>query len=56
MSRIYKSEAMAAVHELMEGFHQSGAIDPQSMRDFDEACLTPVFSPSSSGVSPEDPL
>ena len=23
----HKSEAMAAVHEMMEGFHQSGAID-----------------------------
>jgi putative transcriptional regulator len=42
MGKVYKSEAMAAVHEMMEGFHQSGAIDKQTMRKFDEACLTPV--------------
>lgn len=47
MTRIYKSEAMAAVHEMMEGFHQSGAIGKQTMREFDEACLgpTPALSP-----------
>ena len=42
MAETYKSEALAAVHELMEGFHQSGTIDKQTMREFDEACLTPV--------------
>ena len=40
MAKVHKSEAMAAVHEMMEGFHQSGAIDKQTMREFDEACLT----------------
>ncbi|WP_234792444.1 helix-turn-helix domain-containing protein [Sphingobium yanoikuyae] len=33
---------MAAVHEMMEGFYQSGAIDKQTMREFDDACLTAV--------------
>ena len=42
MAKIYKSEAMAAVHEMMEGFHHTGAIDKQTMREFDEACLTPA--------------
>ncbi|CAK7262405.1 MULTISPECIES: helix-turn-helix domain-containing protein [unclassified Shinella] len=42
MAKGYKSEAMAAIHEMMEGFHQSGAIDKQTMREFDEACLTAV--------------
>jgi len=42
MAKVYKSEAMAAVHGLMEGFHQSGAIDKQTLREFDEACLTPA--------------
>lgn len=42
MAETYKSEAMAAVHEMMEGFHQSGAIDKRTMRDFDQACLTPA--------------
>ncbi len=47
MPRIYKSEAMAAVHEMVEGFHESGAIGKQTMREFDEACLapTPALSP-----------
>lgn len=38
----YKNEPMAAVHEMMEGFHQSGAIDKQTMREFDDACLRPA--------------
>lgn len=42
MAKAYKSEAMAAVHEMMEGLFQSRAIDKQTMRDFDEACLAPV--------------
>jgi putative transcriptional regulator len=42
MAKKYRSEALAAVHELMEGFHQSGAIDKQTMREFDDACLTSV--------------
>ncbi len=44
---VHKSEAMAAVHEMMEGFRQSGAIGKQTMREFDEACLapTPPLSP-----------
>lgn len=42
MTKTYKSEAFAAVHEMMEGFHESGAIDKQTMREFDEACLTSV--------------
>lgn len=42
MTKTYKSEAMAAVHEMMEGFHQSGALDKQTMREFDVACLMAV--------------
>ena len=42
MSKAYKSEAMAAVHEMMEGFYQSGAIDKQTMCEFDDACLSAV--------------
>lgn len=44
MGKVYKSEAMAALHEMMEGFHESGAIDKQTMREFDDACLTAVES------------
>lgn len=42
MGRKYRSDAMAAIHETMEGLHTVGAIDKQTMRRFDQACLTPV--------------
>ena len=42
MSRKYRSEALAAVHETMEALHKAGALDKQTMRRFDEACLTRV--------------
>ena len=42
MGKVYKSEALAAIHETMEGFYESGAIDKQKMREFDEGCLTAV--------------
>lgn len=42
MSKTYKSEALAAVHEMMEGFYESGAIDKKTMREFNEGCLTTV--------------
>ena len=41
MAKKYRSEAFAAIHETMEGLHEVGAIDKQTMREFDEACLTP---------------
>jgi len=44
MSKKYRSDAMAAIHETMEAFHKVGAIDKQTMRRFDDACLTPVQS------------
>ncbi|WP_234893736.1 hypothetical protein [Agrobacterium vitis] len=45
MVKVYKSEAMAAIHETMEGFYESGVIDKQTMREFDEACLTSMEAP-----------
>ncbi len=42
MSKKYRSKAMAAVHETMEALHKVGAVDKQTMRHFDDACLTPV--------------
>ena len=47
MVKKYRSDAFAAIHETMEGLHEIGAIDKQTMREFDEACLTPVqtFAP-----------
>lgn len=34
MSKTYKSEALAAVHEMMEGFYESGAIDPPGIKEY----------------------
>jgi putative transcriptional regulator len=33
---------MASIHEIMEALHKVGTIDKQTMRRFDDACLTPV--------------
>jgi len=41
MTKKYRSDAMASIHETMEALQQ-GAIDKQTMRRFDDACLTPV--------------
>lgn len=35
---------MASIHETMEALHEIGNIDKQTMRRFDEACLTEVHS------------
>ena len=42
MTKKYRSDAFAAIHETMEALHEAGAISRQTMREFDEACLTPV--------------
>ena len=42
MPRTYKSEALAAVHEMIEGLHEGGAIDKRTLREFDDACLVPA--------------
>ena len=42
MAKQYRSDALAAIHETMEALHEIGAIDKQTMSDFDETCLTPV--------------
>ena len=49
MTKKYRSEAFAAIHETMEALHETGAINKQTMREFDAACLTPVET-----LSPED--
>jgi DNA-binding transcriptional regulator YiaG len=38
----YRSEAFAAIYETMEALHEVGAITKQTMREFDEACLSPI--------------
>jgi putative transcriptional regulator len=43
MAKKYRSEILASVHESMEALYEIDAIDKQTMREFDEACLTPVL-------------
>src|SRR3954453_7522549 len=47
MAKQYRSPVMASIHETAEGLHAAGVIDKRTMREFDEACLTPVrpFTP-----------
>lgn len=40
--KAYESEVAGAVHEMVEGFHEVGVVDKQTMRQFDELCLTPA--------------
>jgi putative transcriptional regulator len=42
MGKKYRSDAMAAIHETMEALHRVGAVGKETMRRFDDACLTPV--------------
>lgn len=43
----YKNDLYESVHQSMSGLHSSGVIDKATMREFDEACLSPVptFAP-----------
>jgi putative transcriptional regulator len=49
MTKKYRSEAFAAIHETMEALHEIGAVGKQTMREFDEACLT-----TARALSPEE--
>lgn len=42
MSKKYRSDAMAAIHETMQALRDVGAIDKKTMRRFDVACLTSI--------------
>ncbi|HEX5325724.1 MAG TPA: DNA-binding transcriptional regulator [Acetobacteraceae bacterium] len=42
MSKQYRSRAMASIHETAAGLHSAGLMDKQTLREFDEVCLTPV--------------
>ncbi|MCP5176818.1 MAG: DNA-binding transcriptional regulator [Moraxellaceae bacterium] len=42
MTKKYQTEALAAVHEMMQGLHLAQVIDKKTMREFDESCLAPV--------------
>ena len=38
----YRGRVMASVHETAEGLTAVGVMNKQTMREFDELCLTPV--------------
>jgi len=42
MRKQYRSNAMASVHETAAGLHDAGVMNKQTMKAFDEMCLTPV--------------
>lgn len=44
MTKKYKSQALAALHESMQGLHDIGLVDARTMRKFDLSCLTPIES------------
>lgn len=46
-SKVYRSAAAAAIHGTVAGLYEGGVIDKQTMREFDESCLTPIheFTP-----------
>lgn len=48
MSKTYRSKVMASVHETAADLHQAGLLNDDSMREFDEGCLTETtrLSPS----------
>ena len=51
MSKTYRSDAMAAIHEAMRALRDVGAIDKRTMRRFDDACLKPPKS-RTAGLKP----
>jgi putative transcriptional regulator len=42
MGKKYKSDALAAVHETAFGLREAGVMAKQTMKAFDEMCLTPI--------------
>ena len=42
MSKKFRSDVMAAIHETASDLHHVGGIDQKTMRKFDALCLTPI--------------
>ncbi len=42
MSKTYRSDALAAIHETASDLHDAGIMAKRTLRQFDELCLTPV--------------
>ena len=42
MAKRYRTPVLASVHEMATDLRELGLIDKQTMKEFDESCLTPV--------------
>lgn len=42
MTKKYRSKALGALHESMEGLHRLGLVDTKTMREFEASCLVTV--------------
>jgi putative transcriptional regulator len=42
MTKKYRSKALGALHESVEGLHRLGLVDTKTMREFDASCLATV--------------
>jgi putative transcriptional regulator len=50
MSKTYRSEALAAIHETASDLHDAGVMDKRTLRGFDELCLTSVRPMSAADI------
>lgn len=50
MSKTYRSDALAAIHETASDLHDAGIMDKRTLRAFDELCLTPVRPMSAADI------
>jgi putative transcriptional regulator len=50
MSRTYRSDALAAIHETASDLHDPGVMDKHTLRSFDELCLTSVRPMSAADI------
>jgi len=50
MKKQYRTAILASVHETVEGLHKAGLIDKKTMREFDDACLTPIRTLSADDI------
>lgn len=50
MSKTYRSEALAAIHETASDLHDAGLLNKRTMKGFDELCLTPVTDLSAAEI------
>ncbi len=49
-AKTYPSKVMGAIHETASGLHKTGIMDKQTMREFDELCLTPILPLSADDI------